>query len=116
LYFIADFWVIFGIFCQLFFSFFPAIFCRFLVDFRRILDLLAQIFLPAHPKVEWSGKRLMVCWKIVLKTLERFHEAPHTVAQLYGVPHNTILYENEFQNPQICSPAPKVFAQAFNFK
>jgi hypothetical protein len=36
-----------------------------------------------------------------------FHEAPHTVAQLYGLPHgilnvfNTILYENEFQNPQI---------------
>jgi hypothetical protein len=35
------------------------------------------------------------------------HEAPHTVAQLYGLPHgilhvfNTILYENEFQNPQI---------------
>jgi hypothetical protein len=33
--------------------------------------------------------------------------APHTVAQLYGLPHgilnvfNTILYENEFQNPQI---------------
>jgi hypothetical protein len=32
---------------------------------------------------------------------------PHTVAQLYWVPHgilgvfNTILYENEFQNPQI---------------
>jgi hypothetical protein len=32
---------------------------------------------------------------------------PHTVAQLYGLPHvilhvfNTILYENEFQNPQI---------------
>jgi hypothetical protein len=40
-------------------------------------------------------------------TLERFYEAPHTVAQLYGLPHgilrafNTILYENEFQNPQI---------------
>jgi hypothetical protein len=32
--------------------------------------------------------------------------APHTVAQLYGLPHgilhvfNTILYENKFQNPQ----------------
>jgi hypothetical protein len=32
---------------------------------------------------------------------------PHTVGQLYGVPHvilriyNTILYENEFQNPLI---------------
>jgi hypothetical protein len=40
-------------------------------------------------------------------TLERFHEAPHTVAQLYGLPHgilrvfNNILYQNEFQNPQI---------------
>jgi hypothetical protein len=40
-------------------------------------------------------------------TLERFYEAPHTVAQLYGLPHgilrafNTILYENVFQNPQI---------------
>jgi hypothetical protein len=37
----------------------------------------------------------------VLKTLK----IPHTVAQLYGLPHgilhvfNTILYENEFQNP-----------------
>jgi 3-isopropylmalate dehydratase small subunit len=37
----------------------------------------------------------------------KFHEAPHTAAQLYGVPHvilrvfNTIFYENEFQNPQI---------------
>jgi hypothetical protein len=36
-----------------------------------------------------------------------FHEAPHTVAQLYGLPNgilhifNTIFYENEFQNPQI---------------
>jgi hypothetical protein len=36
-----------------------------------------------------------------------FHEAPHIVAQLYGVPRgileafNAILYENEFQNPQI---------------
>jgi hypothetical protein len=34
-------------------------------------------------------------------------EAPNIVAQLYGVPHwilevfNAILYENEFQNPQI---------------
>jgi hypothetical protein len=42
----------------------------------------------------------------VLKTL--IIEAPHTVAQLYGLPHgiirvfNTIFYENEFQNPQIC--------------
>jgi hypothetical protein len=33
-------------------------------------------------------------------------ETPHIVGQLYGVPHgifkvfNTILYENEFQNPQ----------------
>jgi hypothetical protein len=32
---------------------------------------------------------------------------PHTVAQLYGLPHgllrvfNTILFKNEFQNPQI---------------
>jgi hypothetical protein len=35
------------------------------------------------------------------------HVAPHIAAQLYGVPHgllevfNTILYENEFQSPQI---------------
>jgi hypothetical protein len=40
----------------------------------------------------------------VLKTLERFREATHT---LYGLPHgilrlfNTILYKNEFQKPQI---------------
>jgi hypothetical protein len=44
---------------------------------------------------------------MVLKT-NKFHEAPYIAAQLYGVPHwilwvfNTILYENEFQNPQVC--------------
>jgi hypothetical protein len=38
--------------------------------------------------------------------LLKLHEAPHTVAQLYGLPHgilhvfNTILYEKEFQNLQ----------------
>jgi hypothetical protein len=42
-------------------------------------------------------------WASTLK----FHWAPHTYAQLYWLPHgilhvfNTILYENEFQNPQI---------------
>jgi hypothetical protein len=48
-------------------------------------------------------------WKKTDGLLEnlKFHEAPHTVAQLYGLPHailhvfNTILYENEFQNSQI---------------
>jgi hypothetical protein len=36
-----------------------------------------------------------------------FHEVPHVVGQLYGVPHeilrvcNTILYENVFQNPEL---------------
>jgi hypothetical protein len=41
---------------------------------------------------------MMVCLK--------FYEATHIVGQLYGVPHgilrvfNTILYKNEFQNPQ----------------
>jgi hypothetical protein len=46
-------------------------------------------------KVECSGKRLMVCWKIwgfwnsysykiVLKTLIKFHEATHIVGQLMG--------------------------------
>jgi hypothetical protein len=40
-------------------------------------------------------------------------QAPHTVAQLYGLPHgilgvfNTILYENEFQNPQTISLFPE---------
>jgi hypothetical protein len=45
----------------------------------------------------------------------KFHEAPHTVAQLFGVPHgilgvfNTILYENEFQNPQIFQQTISLF-------
>jgi hypothetical protein len=42
---------------------------------------------------------------------------PHTVAQLYGVPHgifgvfNTILYENEFQNPQISQQTISLFPE-----
>jgi hypothetical protein len=43
--------------------------------------------------------------------------APHTVAQLYGLPHgilhvfNTILYENEFQNPQIFQQTISLFPE-----
>jgi hypothetical protein len=46
-----------------------------------------------------------------------FHEAPCTVAQLYGLPHgilhvfNTILYENEFQNPQIFQQTISLFPE-----
>jgi hypothetical protein len=46
-----------------------------------------------------------------------FHEAPHTVAQLYGLPHgllhvfNTILYENEFQTPQIFQQTISLFPE-----
>jgi hypothetical protein len=53
----------------------------------------------------------------VLKPLERFHEAPYTVAQLYRLPHgilhlfNTILYENEFQNPQILQQTISLFPE-----
>jgi hypothetical protein len=42
---------------------------------------------------------------------------PHTVAQLYGLPHvilhvfNTILYENEFQNPQIFQQTISLFPE-----
>jgi hypothetical protein len=42
---------------------------------------------------------------------------PHTVAQLYGVPHeilgvsSTILYENEFQNPQIFQQTISIFPE-----
>jgi hypothetical protein len=42
---------------------------------------------------------------------------PHTVAQLYGLPHgilhvfNTILYENEFQNPQIFQQTINLFPE-----
>jgi hypothetical protein len=41
----------------------------------------------------------------------------YTVAQLYGVPHgilhvfNTILYENEFQNPQIFQQTISLFPE-----
>jgi hypothetical protein len=89
----------------------------------------------AKAKVECSEKRLMVCWKrgicnsrlYKIVTLERFHEAPHTVAQLYahGLTNgilrvfNTILYENEFQNYQIFQqtvffPSFKTFEQVKN--
>jgi hypothetical protein len=43
--------------------------------------------------------------------------APHTVAQLYGLPHgilhvfNTILYENLFQNPQIFQQTISLFPE-----
>jgi hypothetical protein len=42
----------------------------------------------------------------MIKTI-KFLEAPHVVAQLYGMPHGTlqvfiiILYENVFQNPEL---------------
>jgi hypothetical protein len=51
----------------------------------------------------------------VLKTLIIPYEAPHTVAHLYGLPHgflhvfNTILYENEFHNPQIFQQTISLF-------
>jgi hypothetical protein len=48
--------------------------------------------------------------------LERFLKF-HTGAQLYGLPHgiihdfNTILYENEFQNPQIFQQTISLFPE-----
>jgi hypothetical protein len=48
-----------------------------------------------HFRIKW-------CYRLV-----KFHEVPYIAAQLHGVPHgilrvfNTILYEIEFQNPQI---------------
>jgi hypothetical protein len=42
---------------------------------------------------------------------------PHTLAQLYGLPHgslnifNTILYQNEFQNPQIFQQTIRLFPE-----
>jgi hypothetical protein len=57
-------------------------------------------------KVECFGKRLF-----------KFHEAPHTVAQLYGLPHGilhafyTSLYEIEFQNPQIFQQTISLFPE-----
>jgi hypothetical protein len=53
----------------------------------------------------------------VLKILLIFHEAPHTVAQLYECPHrildvfNAILYENEFQNPPIFQQTINLFPE-----
>jgi hypothetical protein len=47
----------------------------------------------------------------------KFHEATLIVKQLYGVPHgilkvfNTILYENEFQNPQIFQQTISLFPE-----
>jgi hypothetical protein len=49
--------------------------------------------------------------------VEKIHEATHIVEQLYGVPHkilrvfNTILYENEFQNPQIFQQTISLFPE-----
>jgi hypothetical protein len=57
-------------------------------------------------------------YKIVLKSPS---EVPHTVTQLYGLPHgtlhvfNTIVYENEFQNPQMFETDPKPFSPAIYF-
>jgi hypothetical protein len=54
--------------------------------------------------------------------LLKFHEAPNTVAQLYGLPHgilhifNTILYENEFQNPQIFQQTISLFPEQSTLK
>jgi hypothetical protein len=50
--------------------------------------------------------------RVELKTLLKFHEAPHTWVQLYDCNctirvFNTILCENEFQSPEIfqqCRP------------
>jgi hypothetical protein len=47
----------------------------------------------------------------------KFYQATHIVGQLYGVPHgmlrvfNTILYENEFQNPQIFQQTISLFPE-----
>jgi hypothetical protein len=79
--------------------------CRQPIDTRalqleKMLDMMTigtYNFL-VYTKVDCSGKRLMVCWKIwgfwnlflykmLLKTLLKFHEAPHIVGQPYGVPH-----------------------------
>jgi hypothetical protein len=79
-------------------------------------------------KVDCSGKRLMVCWKIwgfwnsfsykiVLKTCKIPWGNPYSWGQLYGVPHgisrvfNTILYKNEFQNPQIFQQTISLFPE-----
>jgi hypothetical protein len=54
----------------------------------------------------------------VLKILLKFHEAAHTVAQLYGLPQGLLhapltllLYENEFQNPQIFQQTISLFPE-----
>jgi hypothetical protein len=76
-------------------------FARTLLNFNiaSIVKLSSPLLLitkEVSTKVECSGKRRV-----------KFLEATHIVGQLYGVPHgilkvfNTILYENEFQNPQI---------------
>jgi hypothetical protein len=62
-------------------------------------------------KVDCSGK------KIIWGFWGHFHEATHIVEQLYGVSHgilrviNTILYENEFQNPQIFQQTISLFPE-----
>jgi hypothetical protein len=52
-------------------------------------------------------------YKIVLKTLERFHVAP----QLYGLPYGILrvfyhyIYENKFQNSQIFQQTISLFPE-----
>jgi hypothetical protein len=52
-------------------------------------------------------KTYMLVKNLRILKLIKFNDAPYIAAQLYGVPHwilgvfNTILYENEFQNPQV---------------
>jgi hypothetical protein len=38
------------------------------------------------PRVIKLKKNMTFSYKIVLKDFKKFHEAPHTVAQLYGLP------------------------------
>jgi hypothetical protein len=79
-------------------------------------------------KVECSGKRLMVCWKIwgfwnsfsykiVLKTCKISWGNPYSWATVWGASWNlkrvfyTILYKNEFQNPQIFQHTISLFPE-----
>jgi hypothetical protein len=85
-------------------------FCIFEADIGHILFLRILYHIPYHfqksdilsyPKVDCSGKRLMVCWKIwgfwnsfsykiVLKTCNIPWGNPYIVGQLYGVPHGIL--------------------------
>jgi hypothetical protein len=86
---------------------------RNFVEQKKNCSYFGIFWVSGGCKKNWSKIGFPLNWSShpsgipTVKRLLKFHESPHIVGQLYGVPHgilrviNTILYENEFQNPQV---------------